>query len=292
MKTSNDLEIYELDEYSKDILENICDLRQPVLFDCDEFNCIQTTVNKRKLSEQYPAFEIKIKEMDKENNTTSLCVPLKLAIANNLFMNDPSGNYMSEGNTEFLEETGVIKHMSYNDGLLRPPLVSNCFYDVMFASATFKTPFRYDLNYRNYYVVTQGSIVVKLAPPKSSKYLSPVSDYEMFEFNSPVNPWTPQHKYADDFDKVKCMEVCLAPGRVLFIPAYWWYSFQFEQDTSVACFKYRTYANNVAISPHIFMYALQNQNIKQNIANVYSQTKHGINNEATTGEDKNNKIDS
>ena len=31
--------------------------------------------------------------------------------------------------------------------------------------------FRYDLNYRNYYTVTQGSISVKLSPPKSSKYL-------------------------------------------------------------------------------------------------------------------------
>ena len=36
LKTSNDLEIYEIEQASKDKMEEICDLRQPVLFDCDE----------------------------------------------------------------------------------------------------------------------------------------------------------------------------------------------------------------------------------------------------------------
>jgi hypothetical protein len=33
LKTSNDLEVYEIEQPSKDKLEEICDLRQPVLFD-------------------------------------------------------------------------------------------------------------------------------------------------------------------------------------------------------------------------------------------------------------------
>ena len=33
LKTSNDLEVYEIDQPSKDKLEEVCDLRQPVLFD-------------------------------------------------------------------------------------------------------------------------------------------------------------------------------------------------------------------------------------------------------------------
>ena len=32
MKTSNDLEVYELSQLSKERLEEICDLRQPVIF--------------------------------------------------------------------------------------------------------------------------------------------------------------------------------------------------------------------------------------------------------------------
>ncbi len=107
--------------------------------------------------------------------------------------------------------------MSYNDEYLRPYLVSDCYYDVMFASKDLETPFRYDLNYRNYYVVTQGSVKVKLSPPKSSKYLYPVSDYENFEFKSAINPWNPQPKYRADFDKIKCLEIVLTPGKMLYI---------------------------------------------------------------------------
>jgi hypothetical protein len=149
---------------------------------------------------------------------------------------------------------------------LRPYLVSNCYYDVLFGSSNVETPFRYDLNYRNYYIVTQGSIRVKLSPPKSSKYLYPINDYENFEFKSSINPWDPQPKFKADFDKIKCLEIVLTPGRFLYIPAYWWYSFKFNDDTSVSCFKYRTYMNNIAISPKIFMYALQNQNVERKIA--------------------------
>ena len=45
LKTSDELEIYEIDQASKDRMEEICDLRQPVLFDCDEdvSKIIQTT---------------------------------------------------------------------------------------------------------------------------------------------------------------------------------------------------------------------------------------------------------
>jgi hypothetical protein len=133
-------------------------------------------------------------------------------------------------------------------------------------SAGVETPLRYDINYRNYFLVTQGSIKIKMMPPKSSRYLYPVKDYENLEFRSPVCPWNPQTKFRADFDKVKCLEIVLTPGKFLFIPAYWWYSFKFSENTSVSCFNYRTYMNNIAISPHIFMYALQNQNVERKIA--------------------------
>ena len=65
--------------------------------------------------------------------------------------------------------------------------------------------------------------------------------------------------------KIKCLEIVLTPGKFLFIPAYWWYTFKFNENTSVSCFRYRTYMNNVAISPSIAMYALQNQNVDRKI---------------------------
>lgn len=267
LKTSDELEIYEIEQASKDRMEEICDLRQPVLFDCDEdINKIVQTTNKTTLLDNYPVFEVKIRDNIDTNSLEELYVPLPLHIACKLFQEDTNSVYFSENNMDFLTETGVIKNMTYNDEFLRPRLVSNCNYDIMLGSDGLVTPFRYEMNYRNYFIVTQGSITVKMAPPKSNRYLYPVNDYENFEFRSPINPWNPQTKFKADFNKIKCLEIVLSPGKFLFIPAYWWYSFKFAENTSVSCFRYRTYMNNIAISPNIFMYALQNQNVERKIA--------------------------
>ena len=63
---------------------------------------------------------------------------------------------------DFLEETCSIKEYKYNDYFLRPPFVAKCNYDFMSGSLGVKTPLRYDLNYRNYYLVTNGKINIKL----------------------------------------------------------------------------------------------------------------------------------
>lgn len=270
LKTGDDLEIYEIEQASKDRMEEICDLRQPVLFDCDEdINKIIQTTNKTSLLDNYPVFEIKIRDHVKPDiplsSTEELYVPLPLHIACKLFQEDTNAKYFTENNQDFLTETGVIKNMTYNDEFLRPRLVSNCNYDIMFGSTNVETPFRYEMNYRNYFIVTEGSLSVKMAPPKSAKYLYPVNDYENFEFRSQIDPWNPQQKFKADFDKIKCLEIVLTPGKFLFIPAYWWYTFKFNENTSVSCFRYRTYMNNVAISPSIAMYALQNQNVDRKI---------------------------
>ena len=264
LKTSEDLEMYEVEQPSKDKLEEICDIRQPVLFDfeCDK---IMELSNKSYISDNYSAFEIKIRNVKETDPNTELYMPLPLHSAVKLFDEDKNATYYSENNTEFLEETGVIKNLRYNDEFLRPYMVSNCNYDIIMGSDGTCTPFRYELNYRNYLLLTQGSAQVTLAPPHSTKYLYPIYDYENFEFKSPVNPWSPQPKYKADFDKIKCLEFTLTPGKTLFIPAYWWYSIKFHNNTSISFFRYRTYMNNAAILPYICMHALQIQNIKRDV---------------------------
>jgi hypothetical protein len=269
LKTSNDLEMYELDQASKHKLEEICDIRQPVLFDFDNVKMIETS-NKNYISNNYHAFEVKIRNI-KENDTNSeMYMPLPLHAAIKLFDEDKSATYFSENNSEFLSETGVVKNMQYNDEFLRPYMVSNCNYDILMGSNGCCSPFRYEINYRNYFVLTQGSAQIKLAPPQSTRYLYPNYDYENFEFSSPINPWSPQPNFSADFDKIKCLEFTLLPGKTVFIPAFWWYSIKFGPNTSISAFRYRTYMNNIAISPYIGMYALQIQNVKRNVAKTAS----------------------
>ena len=280
LKTSEDLEMYEVEQPSKDKLEEICDLRQPVLFDFDCQKIVESS-NKSYISNNYNAFEIKIRNVKETDPNSELYIPLPLHAANKLFNEDNNSTYFSENNNEFLEETGVIKSLKYNDEFLRPYMVSNCNYDIMMGSTNTCTPFRYEINYRNYYLLTEGSAQIKLAPPHSIRYLYPNYDYENFEFRSPVDPWSPQPKYIADFDKMKCLEFTLTPGKTLYIPAYWWYSIKFNKNTSISCFNYRTYMNNIAVAPYIGMHALQIQNVKRNVvkkASINELNKPEINN--------------
>jgi hypothetical protein len=267
LKKSNELEVYEIDNVYKDKIEEICDLRQPVVFDVDDDNCnkLINKTNKDYLVKNYSVFNINIRNVADNNEESELYLPLSLNMSCKLFNEDKEGKFISENNSDFLQETGVIKHIKYNDQLFRPPLVSNCNYDFLCGSNNSTTPFRYEINYRNYFIVTEGSIVVKLSPPKSIKYLHCVYDYENFEFRSPINSWTPQQEYIDDFDKIKCLEMTLKVGKCIYIPPYWFYSFKFSEDSSSAIsLKYRTYMNNITILPEICMSILQNQNIIRN----------------------------
>jgi len=271
LKKSEDLELYEIDLPSKTKLEEICDIRQPVVFNFDNSRLNESCV-RGAILDTYGAFDIKIRDVkeggteeDKDMNISELYIPLAFTSALKVLRDDEKGQYLSENNADFLEETGLSKVFAYNDEFLRPAMVSNCLYDVMLASGQCKTPFRYEVNYRNYFLVTEGEVMLKLAPPKSSRYLSGVKDYENFEFRSPVNPWKVQPVYRADFDKVKCLEVTLKKGQIIFIPAYWWYSMGFAKDTTLCSFKYRTYMNNVAILPQLAMRFLQRQNVKRNV---------------------------
>jgi len=262
-KTGNELEMFEVDDASKERIEEIFDVRQPVLFDFENKK-IMETANKVFVTSNYQAFDVKIRNLADNVAETEMYVPLPLHAANKLFKEDKNCTFLSENNSEFLQETGVIKGLQYNDEFLRPYMVSNCNYDLLMGSEGTCTPLRYEINYRNFFLLTQGSAQIKLTPPQSTRYLYPNYDYENFEFSSPINPWNPQPNYRADFDKIKCLEFTLLPGKTIFIPAYWWYSIKLSKETSIACFRYRTYMNNIAVSPYIAMYALQIQNVQRN----------------------------
>lgn len=272
IKTSDDLEVYEIEQPSKDKLEEICDLRQPVIFDYPNERLLQSC-KRNVIQDTYGAFDIKIRNVGKDiDDEEELYIPLTYTSALSAINGDEDGRYVLENNNDFLEETGMIKTFRYNDAFIRPYMVSNCLYDLTLASSNTKTPFRYDVNYRNYYLVTEGSIKIKLAPPKSGRYLYPQNDYENFEFRSPVDPWDVQQQYKPDFDKVKCLEVNLKEGQMIYIPAYWWYSINYTSSTTVCSFKYRTYMNVVAIMPKIIMKLLQSQNVKRKVAPIIDNT--------------------
>lgn len=273
LKQSNDLEVYEIEQPSKQRLEEVCDTRQPTTFYYSNDQLLHLA-SYNSIYNNYRAFDIQMRDISNSisflndsqitTDANELYIPIALKVANEAFKTDKESKYLSENNSEFIEETGILKLFQLNDEFLRPYMVSNCFYDYMIASTGTHTPLRYEVNYRNYFLVTQGRAKILLIPPKYSKYLFPVNDYENFEFISPVNPWNVQPDYQNEFDKLKTLDVELTSGMMLYIPAYWWYSIKFvETYTSVCSFKYRTYMSSISILPRLCMKVLQNHNVKR-----------------------------
>lgn len=277
LKRSNDLEVYEIEQPSKQRLEEVCDIRQPTTFELYNEQVL-TQLSYQAIHTNYRAFDIHIRDVSKHTSTANidktpqkgteddpvLYIPVTFKIAHEVLKKDTDMKYLSENNADFIDETGLIKVFQLHDEFLRPYMVSKCMYDIMMASTGTTTPLRYEVNYRNYFLVTQGRVKILLIPPKDTRYLYPINDYELLEFRSPVNPWKVQPEYQDDFDKIKTLEVELFQGMAMFIPAYWWYSIQFiVHETSVCSFKYRTHMNTISIAPQLIMNVLQNMNTKR-----------------------------
>ena len=61
---------------------------------------------------------------------------------------------------------------------------------------------------------------------------------------------------------------------MLYIPAYWWYSIEYSDDTVVCVFKYNTYMNHLAMAPDIIKYVLQKQNVQRKIVPTIDMNEH------------------
>ena len=271
LKINNDVDLYVLEMPSKEKLEEVCDLRQPIIFNYN--NTYFDKCNLNFFINDAHGYDLKIRNLNHINTKDDCLLPLTLESSIKLFNTDNLSSFYTENNHEFIEDTGIIDKFRSNDTYLRPYLVSNTSYDILSGSKGTVTPLRYNLNYRNYYLVTQGEVHVKLAPPKYKKYLHVENDYSMFEFRSKVNVWNESisKEYKHDLNKVKFIDTVLKKGQIIYIPAYWWYSFKFTPSSTVLAFYYKTYMNNLTILPHYILKILQSQNTKHSLSgeNLY-----------------------
>ena len=263
-KTSNDLEIYEIEnEVSKEKLEEIFDLRQPVALNVtEELSQLIPLFEKNNISKEFPSYEIKIRNKKNIGTSEDMFIPIQHNIADKLFLKDSTQNFYSENNSDFLLETGLAKHIKINDFILKPHLSCNSKYDFLFGSENVELPLKYDVNYRNFIMPTEGQISIKLIPPENEKNLNFEIDYEFLEHRSEVNVWNPQEKYKFAMQKIKCLDVVLPVGKILYIPPYWSYSIKLQKNSSLLTMKYQTYMNICALSPKLIINLLQTHNIK------------------------------
>jgi len=243
LKTSNDLELFELDMPTKIKLEEVCNLRQPLLFSYHEENINQCTLQKCL---EYKAFDVTV--YDPSYNPFQFTLEKAVKLFDN--------KYISYNNSDFLNETMLFRYYNETDSYLRPPMVSSIYYDILFGGVGSSTRLQYSTKYRNYIYVSNGSINIKFTPPRNNKYLNVQKNYVTQEFYSSIDVW----KHIPE--KVKFLEINIKKGQMLFIPAYWWYSIQFEKDACVCTFQYKTVMNIIATIPDMCISILQQQNTK------------------------------
>jgi mannose-6-phosphate isomerase-like protein (cupin superfamily) len=261
-KRSEDLEIYEMDYNTNAQLQDICDVKQPVLFQFEPIvPSVFENIDLPTLSKQYGEEIMNVKDTnDYAKSTGELSVqsiPIKCSNVNKVFLNDASSHYYTENNDWFLEETEIVSKIRPVDEYLKPRFTVQTKYDYISGSNNTCTPLRYHLNYREYYIVTSGKIRVKMTPWKNSKYLHPIKDYDNYEFRSTFNTWVAP---TPEMEKVRFLEFTVEKGNVLYIPSYWWYSIQFTDNTSLYAITYNSIMNIVAYTPQWILYFLQQQN--------------------------------
>lgn len=276
LKVSNDLDVYEVESPSKERLEDICEIKQPAVFDIDVSEIV-SFMSRSSLCESYSAFDVSVEAKDSDAaSKESNLVPLALAATCQMLETDKTGMVVTERNDEFLEETGVKQVLRAHDVFLRPPLVAKCSYDWISGSDGYRTPLRYEINMRTYFVVNEGEVHVKLTQPKNSRFLHSRKDYSNYEFSSPVNVWDVQPQYRADFSRIKCLDVVLRKGQIVYLPPFWWYSLRFDKGTSVTKLSYSTYASTISNLHYHFLSFLQRQNTSHKIAPRVDKQTIGI----------------
>ena len=128
LKTSDDLEVYELASISKERLEEICDLRQPLTFHLDISKFERLT--KENILQNYPSFDIKLRDISSNNIDTELFLPIILTkgytvlsedtiILNwsgNELVVDYSYNFNSQGWSDWTTDTSLaVSYLDEND---------------------------------------------------------------------------------------------------------------------------------------------------------------------------------
>lgn len=292
LRTSEDLEIYELDYTTNQHLQEVCDIKQPVLFEfnslCPEF---YENINNETII-NFDKYDVKLKDINDYwnpniNNVDYLVLPYQSAAS--LISSDPKSNYFIENNNEFVEESGLNQEFYNVDIFLKPTMNLQTKFDILSGSKNCITPLRYHTNYRNFYSVHSGKITIKMTPWKSTKYLHLIKDYENYEFRSPINVWNTQTQYKNDMDKLKFLEFDVNPGYILYVPPYWWYSIKYSGDNNLLSgITYNSIMNYVANVPNLILYFIQQNNIKKKITKTLDiEDKENISEMKTENESEN-----
>jgi len=278
-KRSEDLEIYEMDYLSNANLQEICAMKQPVLFQLESPITELFSKIHMEMKEEVCVKDVRDYLRVKEDNTTIDAVSLSFSSAYGLMKTDSNHTFFSENNAEFILENGLEKIYAKISDKIAEPWSAIKTYDLLFGSAGVQTPWKYHTYSERFLAVSDGAgIRVKMTPWKSQKYLEVKQDFENYEF------WAANRKIPE----IKTVDFVVKPGFVVFIPAFWFYTIEIISPVStdpantssisyktsfIASFSYATPMNVLANLPNYGRYYLQQQNKMKPEVKILSKSK-------------------
>ena len=270
-KKGEDLEIYEMDFTTNTQLQEVCNAKQPVLFDFKKINPDIFIDLDITTFLKHSSCDIRLRDInDPIVSDPYDTIPLKYDSFRKLIGTDSRSHLITEENQDFIDESGLYSEYTELNTYLKPAWSVQQKYDLLQGSEGAYTPLRFHTDERQFYIISSGKVSIKMTPWKSRKYLHPIMDYSSYEFRSPVDPWNNQINerlgYMHDIDKLKFLEFDVVEGFILYIPPYWWYSIKYsEEPTMLSGFTYNSIMNCVANSPNWALYFLQQHNIKKKV---------------------------
>ena len=256
-EAGTDLEIYEVDYVDPVSLHETCNILQPVIFEW------KVKIPPPTKFMETCKFVMNVKdrhEFYREATRPTAGISLLCSSVVQLLRQDVQSHYFSENNHTFLDDSGFMKTPRYLelDKVLRPPYTVQAFYDVLTGSRGTAVPLRYHTATRKYLYVVSGKITVKMTTWKYREWLDTTKDFETFDFRSPHPVFG--NTVLEETMQFLTFEV--PKGSILYVPAFWFYSFQYQaSDTVILEYNYATLVNKCAFVCDSAQYCLQQQNI-------------------------------
>jgi len=239
-KVSSEFDVFELYGIIDARIDDVLDLKQPVVFRSRTDAALEEDLNLHALLRTHPDADVYVVESDSGTRVAS-------SIGSFVKLQDSASNvhYYSDGNenvVQGLSNESRLRIMSYH-GLLMPTLACTTRYDLIFGTEGCVTPMRRHVAHRSYFTVTNGTVMAKLIHPDQ---LSDVS----FECTPEVvsDSWTSIAKLETTISIMK--DVSLNKGQTLFVPPYWGVIFQLTKDSFILSVKYSTYMSEMATCLH------------------------------------------
>jgi hypothetical protein len=257
-KISEDLEIYEMDFKDNKQLQDICNLKQPVLFNLEE-----AEPTFFKMVDIIGVSKTSVIVKDKSDIDNANYIKLPYDSAQTLMNADTSARFYSERNSKIASETSY--DFTKLDTHLKPALTIQSKRELLFGSNGAHTVMRYHTEHRKFLAIRKGRIHVKMTPWRSNRFLHITKDYVNYDFRSKVDVWEPHSKYEPDMEQLKFLEFDIDAGYVLNIPPYWLYSIKYSNEDRCELYEltYNTPMNAIS-NFHLWgLYYIQRQNLKR-----------------------------